>query len=191
VNDGAARDIELADIPTDRLILRQWRDDDRPRFAALNGDPETMRFYASTLSRDESDAYADRSRSHLAQHGWGLWAVEHDGHFIGYTGLSTPSWVTPFETAGDHPVVEIGWRYLKSAWGNGYATEAAKAALKVGFEQVGLDEIVSFTAVSNQPSWRVMERIGMTRNPADDFEHPNLPEGHPLSRHVLYRTRRN
>jgi RimJ/RimL family protein N-acetyltransferase len=184
------KDLELADIPTDRLVLRQWREDDVPRFIALNGDPEAMRYFPSTMTAEASTAFADRIRSHLAEHGWGLWAVEHDGRFIGYTGLAVPSWISPFETAGDHPVVEIGWRFLPSAWGNGYATEAARAALGVGFDRVGLDEIVSFTAVQNKPSWRVMERVGMTHDASGDFEHPNLPEGHPLRRHVLYRKRR-
>ena len=115
--------------------------------------------------------------------GWGLWALEVDGRFAGFTGLARPSW--------DRSVVEVGWRLPRWAWGHGYATEAAREALAVGFDEVGLAEIVSFTAVSNERSQAVMRRLGMTRDPADDFDNPTIVEGHPLRRSVLYRITRH
>jgi RimJ/RimL family protein N-acetyltransferase len=168
------------------LLLRPWRDEDLPAFAALNADPRVMEFMPKALSRDESDARADRIRRHWAERGFGLWAVEVPGvaPFIGFVGLSVP----PFEAAFT-PCVEIGWRLAFAHWGRGYATEAANAALEDGFGRLGLTEIVSFTVPANVRSRRVMERLGMTRSPADDFDHPLLPEGHPLRRHVLYRIR--
>jgi ribosomal-protein-alanine N-acetyltransferase len=125
--------------------------------------------------------FVDRIEAHFDAHGWGLWAVEvaDTNTFIGYVGLWTPNW--------DTALVEVGWRLAKESWGNGYATEAARAAVDDGFDRLGLDEIVSFTAVDNIRSQRVMQKIGMTRNPAEDFDHPNIPVGHPLCRHVLYR----
>jgi RimJ/RimL family protein N-acetyltransferase len=171
-------------IRTERLILREWRDEDLDPFAALNADPAVMEWFPSVLSREESDAAAARIRAELAERGFGLWAVEAPGvaPFIGFTGLSAPRFEARFT-----PCVEIGWRIARAHWGRGYAPEAAGAALGFGFERLGLAEIVSFTAVGNAKSRRVMEKLGMTRDPADDFEHPNLPPGHPLRRHVLYR----
>ncbi len=171
-------------ITTDRLLLRRWTDADREPFAALNADPVVRRWFPGLMTREESDAQIDRIEAHFDEHGFGLWAVEpNDGAgCIGFIGLAIPAFDAPFT-----PCVEIGWRLAAAHWGRGYATEGARAALAIGFERLGLDEIVSFTVPANRPSWRVMERIGMHRDPAEDFDHPVLPEGHPLRRHVLYR----
>jgi RimJ/RimL family protein N-acetyltransferase len=171
-------------LSTQRLRLRLWRDDDLPLFAALNASPEVMEFFPKTLDRAESDAVADRIQGHFARHGFGYWAVEVPGvaDFIGFVGLAVPTFEAHFT-----PCVEIGWRLAQKHWGQGYATEAARASLNFGFENLGLSEIVSFTATANARSRAVMERIGMTHSPADDFDHPMLPENHPLRRHVLYR----
>lgn len=162
-----------------RVLLRQWREEDREPFAALNADPETMRYFPSTLSREESDAMVDWASALIEERGWGLWAVEVPGvaPFVGFVGLNVPRFMPE--------VVEVGWRLLKEHWGNGYATEAGREALRYGFDELALDEIVSFTTVSNTPSRRVMERIGMTHDPSRDFDHPNVPDG-PLKRHVFY-----
>lgn len=182
------RRVTTQDLPlrTDRLILRDWRDSDLEPFAALNADPEVMRYFRAPLTRQESDAFAGRIRQRLAADGWGLWAVEVvDGpEFVGFVGLARQTFEAPFT-----PAIEIGWRLARAAWGHGYATEAARRALEVGFGALGLDEIVSMTTVTNARSRRVMERLGMRRDPADDFDYPLLPEAHPLSRHVLYRLR--
>ena len=180
--DPPIPDIPVEDIHTERLILRGWRESDKPTWAAINQNPEVMRYFPQTDPPEVSYAAVDRLGAHLLDHGWGLWAVEHDGELLGFTGLSVPKYDAPFM-----PAVEVGWRFARHAWGNGYATEAARAAVLVGFERLGLGEIVSFTTVANQPSRRVMERLGMTHDPVDDFLHPNLPEGHPLRPHVLYR----
>lgn len=172
---------------TERLLLRQWREDDREPFAAMNADPEVMRHFPSVLDREASDGVLDRLRAAVDDQGWGLWAVERldTGHLLGFTGLSVPRHPLPFM-----PCVEVGWRLARSAWGHGFATEAAREALRVGFDELGLDEVVSFAVVGNTASRAVMERLGLTRDPADDFDHPALPVGHPLRRHVLYRLRR-
>lgn len=174
----------MVTLATERLLLRHWRDEDREPFAALNADPEVRRYFPSTLDRAASDAEADRHAERVDQRGWGLWAVEVVGGdpFIGFVGLNDALFEAPF-----NPSVEIGWRLARHAWGRGYAPEAALAVLDHAFDRLGLDEVVSFTAVDNRPSQRVMEKIGMTRDPADDFDHPNVPEGHPLRRHVVYR----
>jgi ribosomal-protein-alanine N-acetyltransferase len=170
-------------LRTDRLILRSWTPADFPAFAELNADPEVMEHFPATMTRQDSDAFATRITQHLDEHGWGLWAVEvPPGRFAGFTGLARPSFQAHFT-----PAVEVGWRLARWAWGHGYASEAARLALDVGFNQLGLTEIVSFTTVSNVRSQAVMRRIGMTRDPRDDFDHPNLPADHPLRRHVLYR----
>ena len=170
-----------------RLQLRPWRDEDLPAFAALNADPEGMEYMPKCLAREESDAFAARIREGLTRYGFSFWAVEVPGvsEFIGFTGLSVPPYETHFT-----PCVEIGWRLARRFWGFGYATEAARLAMDYGFRSAGLPEIVSFTFVGNLRSRRVMERIGMTRNPEDDFEHPRLPEGHRIRPHVLYRMNR-
>ena len=173
-------------LVTERLLLREWRDADREPFAALNADPRVMEHFPSALTRPESDALVDRIVGHWRDDGLGLWAVERtaDGVFLGFTGLAAP-------VGGDMPpFVEVGWRFAVDAWGHGYATEAARAAVGWGFDVLGLEEIASWTTVANARSQAVMVRIGMTHDPADDFDHPRLPEGHPQRRHVLYRLRR-
>lgn len=175
------------EIRTERLLLRRWRDSDREPFAALNADPDVMALLPALLSREESDSLARWVERHFEEHGFGFWAVEVvDGPpFIGLVGLAHVKFEAPFT-----PAVEIGWRLAREQWDRGYATEAATAALGYGFECLGLDEIVAFTVPHNTRSRRVMERIGMAHDPSDDFDHPRLPEGHPLQRHVLYRARR-
>jgi RimJ/RimL family protein N-acetyltransferase len=174
-------------IRTERLHLRAWREEDLAPFAAMNADPAVMEFFPRPLDRAESDAAVARIRDHFARHGFGLWAVEAPGvaEFIGFVGLAVPRFEAHFT-----PCVEIGWRLAREHWGRGYATEAARAVLEFGFRDRALEEIVSFTASVNVRSRAVMERIGMTRSPGDDFDHPAIPEGHPLRRHVLYRARR-
>jgi len=171
-------------LTTDRLLIRPWRDDDREPFAQLNADPHVMEHYPASLSRTESDARVDEIVEHFAEQGWGLWAVELRAtrQFIGFVGL----WPRPYVTGG--PMVEIGWRLARSHWGRGYATEAARAVLRFGFEHLELDEIVSFTVPQNQRSRRVMERIGLHHDHGRDFDHPRVdPTTHPhLVRHVLY-----
>jgi RimJ/RimL family protein N-acetyltransferase len=146
-----------------------------------------MEHFPAPLTRAESDAFAARVRSEMSERGFGLWAVEAPGvaPFLGFTGLAVPRFEAHFT-----PCVEVGWRLAREHWGRGYAPEAARAALAFGFERLGLAEIVSFTASGNAKSRRVMEKIGMTHDPAGDFEHPSLPPGHPLRRHVLYRVAR-
>jgi RimJ/RimL family protein N-acetyltransferase len=173
------------EVRTDRLLMRRWRDSDRDPFAALNGDPETLKFFPATLDRAASDAYADRIEEHFEQQGFGLWALEVNGtgEFIGFTGLSPMQDDVP--GAGG---MEIGWRLLRHAWHQGYATEAARAALAVAFDGAGLAEIWSMTAVLNEPSQAVMRRIGMTE--VARFEHPRIAAGDPLRPHVTYRLAR-
>lgn len=177
----------MAELRTERLLLRQWEDEDFEPFAALNADPETMRYFPAPPTREQSDALAEHARRHIEDEGWGLWAVEVVGgaRFIGFVGLARPSFEEHFT-----PAVEVGWRLGRDHWGKGYATEAGRAALGFGFEKLGLEEIVSFTSVLNEPSWHVMERLGMTHDSAGDFEHPRVPSGHPLRPHVLYRLAR-
>jgi RimJ/RimL family protein N-acetyltransferase len=172
------------ELRTDRLLLRRWREEDLAPFAALNADPEVVRYLPTALTREESDALAARADARFDADGVGLFAVEVVGGapFIGFVGLALQDATFPWG-----PAVEVGWRLARPAWGNGYATEAARAAVSDGFGRAGLDEIVSMTTEANQRSRRVMERLGFTRNPADDFPHPRLPEGHPLRPHVLYR----
>jgi RimJ/RimL family protein N-acetyltransferase len=177
-----------SELRTERLVLRPWRDSDRAPFAALNADPEVMRYFPAPLTRAESDAMADAVTGNFATRGWGLWAVEvvAGPPFVGFVGLNVPGFETVFT-----PCVEVGWRLAREHWGQGYASEGARAALRYGFEVVGLDEILSWTATTNVPSQAVMQRIGMTHDPGDDFDHPRLSEGHPLRRHVLYRLPRD
>jgi ribosomal-protein-alanine N-acetyltransferase len=176
------------ELRTARLLLRRWREPDLAPFAAMNADPEVMEHYPARLTRAESDAFARRIEEGFREDGFGLWAIETlaDGSFIGYTGLARPAFTAHF-TSPARPATEIGWRLARHAWGHGYATEAAHAVLGFAFGQAGLHEIVSFTAETNTRSQAVMRRIGMIRHPADDFDHPALPPGHPLRRHVLYR----
>lgn len=171
-------------IETDRLILRRWQAGDAEAFAALNADPQVMRFFQSVLTRAESDAIIARVEAHIDEYGYGFWAVEEkqSGQLVGMTGLAQVKFDAPFV-----PAVEIGWRFVSSVWGRGYAPEAARAAAQAGFDHFGFDEIVAFAVAGNAPSRRVMEKLGMTHNPADDFDHPRLPADSPLRRHVLYR----
>jgi RimJ/RimL family protein N-acetyltransferase len=171
-------------LSSDRISLRRWRDEDRDAFAAMNSDARVMEFFRSPLSRVESDAMVDRIEQHFGEHGFGLWAIEVPGvaAFIGFAGLDVARFSAPFT-----PCVEVGWRLAFAHWGRGYATEAARLALGYGFGTVALAEIVSFTSVTNRRSRAVMERLGMQRDPAEDFDYPSFPEDHPLRRHVLYR----
>ena len=176
---------ELLEFQTERLRLRQWRDSDLEPFAALNANPKVMEFFPEPLSGHASNEMAETIRSLIKQRGWGFWAVEVKGAepFIGFCGLHVPVAAMPFS-----PCVEIGWRLSFAHWGNGYASEAARGALDMGFQQLGLSEIVSFATVGNLRSRGVMERIGMTYS--GEFEHPSLPESSPLRPHVLYRLQR-
>ena len=177
---------ELIELETERLRLRQWTPADRAPFAALNADPRVMEFLSEPLTRVASDAMADRCQALLQERGWGFWVVEckASGQFAGFVGLHVPSAALPFS-----PCVEIGWRLAAQHWGKGLATEAAREALRVGFERLGLSEIVSFTALGNARSRAVMGRLGMRE--AGTFEHPHLPEGSPLRPHCLYRLGRD
>jgi RimJ/RimL family protein N-acetyltransferase len=174
----------VPEVRTERLLLRGWRPADRAPFAALNADPTVVEFLPGALDRRESDDLAARIEAGWEQHGYGLWAVEVPGvaPFIGFVGLSRASFEARFT-----PAVEVGWRLAAAAWGAGYATEAGRASLRYGFETKGLAEIVSFTARGNTRSRRVMERLGMRHDPADDFEHPRVAVGSDLRPHVLYR----
>jgi RimJ/RimL family protein N-acetyltransferase len=177
--------LQPATLTTTRLILRPWRESDLEPFAALNADPEVMRHFVAPMTREESDRFvADRVAPHFAEHGYGLWATERrdNGEFIGFVGLMLQTFPAEFT-----PAVEVGWRLSRSAWGSGYATEGANASLRYAFEELGLTEVVSMTSTQNMRSMAVMERIGMSHNPADDFDHPRVPSGHPIQRHVLYR----
>jgi RimJ/RimL family protein N-acetyltransferase len=177
----------VSEIRTDRLLLRRWRDDDREPFAAMNADPIVTEYLAGPRPRDRSDAFMDRIERHWDEHGWGLWAVEVPGvaPFIGYVGL----WPAPVVADG---AVEVGWRLAREHWGNGYATEAALEALRFGFTDLDLGEIVSFTVVNNVRSRRVMERIGLVRDPSADFDHPDVDRVQfpHLVPHVVYRLSR-
>jgi RimJ/RimL family protein N-acetyltransferase len=174
-------------LQTDRLILRRWRVEDRAPFAALNADPRVMEHFPGVLTREESDLRADRIEAHCEKHGFVLWAIEIPGvaPFAGFVGLSVPSFEASFT-----PCVEVGWRLAVEHGGKGYATEGARAALAFGFNELGLDEIVSFTVPENIRSRRVMQAIGMKHDANGDFAHPLLPAEHRLSRHVLYRIAR-
>jgi RimJ/RimL family protein N-acetyltransferase len=174
-------------IRTARLVLRPWTAADSEPFAAMNADPVVMEHFPSVQTREESDAAVARIRKHFEDHGFGLWAVEvpEEAPFIGFVGLAVPTFEAHFT-----PCVEVGWRIARAHWGKGYATEGATAALKTGFDNLGLAEIVSMTIPANVRSRRVMEKLGMTRDPVDDFDHPRIPVGSPIRRHVLYRLRR-
>ncbi|WP_271410629.1 GNAT family N-acetyltransferase [Pseudomonas sp. Q1-7] len=172
------------ELDTPRLRLRTWRDDDLAAFAALNADPEVMRHFPACLGREDSDALAARIRRHFQDHGFGQLIVERreDGAFVGVLGLQNVNFEAPFT-----PAVEIGWRFGAGHWGQGLACEAAQAVLAFAFERLLLAEVLAFTVPANQRSWALMLRLGMQRDLDGDFEHPLLPEGHPLRGHVLYR----
>jgi RimJ/RimL family protein N-acetyltransferase len=176
-----------ASIATERLLLRPWRQSDRAPFAALNADPLVMEWFPALLSAAESGAVADSIEQRMIeQGGWGLWAVEVPGvaGFIGFVGLNRAQAVL------GRPAIEVGWRLAAEHWGHGYAPEAARASLAYGFEHLGVEEIVAFTVPGNEKSRRVMEKLGMSHDPADDFDNPRIPVGSPLVRHVLYRIMR-
>ncbi len=171
-------------LSSGRICLRRWRDEDREAFAAMNADARVMEFFRNRLSRVESDAMVDRIQEHFSKHNFGLWAIEVPdvAPFIGFAGIAVARFGAHFA-----PCVEVGWRLAFEHWGHGYATEAARLALGYGFGTLAFSEIVSFTSATNHRSRAVMERLGMRRDPAEDFDHPALPESHPLRRHVLYR----
>lgn len=172
---------------TGRLLLRRWRDDDRQPFQSLNADPRVMEFMPGLLQPKVSDDLIARIELHFERHGFGLFAAElrQDQTFLGFIGLSVPAYDAPFM-----PAIEIGWRLAADYWGLGLATEGARAVVRFAFEAAGLESLVSFTVPRNVRSRRVMEKLSMEHNPDEDFEHPLLPEGHPLRRHVLYRLHR-
>jgi RimJ/RimL family protein N-acetyltransferase len=178
---------ESPELRTERLLLRRWQPTDRAPFAALNADPRVNEYLPGELSRVQSDEMAARIDANFDRNGFGLWAVEvcNVAPFIGFIGLAVPRFEAHFT-----PCVEIGWRLSADRWGRGYATEGARAALAFGFNVVGLREVVSFTVPKNIRSRRVMEKIGMKHDPSEDFDHPALPAGDRLLRHVLYRIAR-
>ena len=171
-------------LATERLILRPWTQQDYPAFAQLNGNAQVREFFPKALTSQESDAEADRIQQHFATHGFGFWAVQtHDApQFIGMVGLWRPGFDAHFT-----PCVEIGWRLMPHVWGLGYATEAARRVLAYGFTELGLSQVVAMTVPANVRSQRIMQKLGMTHNPADDFDHPKVEPVSPLLRHVLYR----
>jgi len=174
----------LAEYKMQRIELRQWTNADLEPFAEMNRDPEVMRYFPGLLTPAESEASLVRLRSAIEERGWGLWAVEVDGVFAGLTGLNVPRFEAAFT-----PCVEIGWRFRREFWGRGLAYRAALQALDFGFDSVGLAEIVAFTAVQNERSRRLMERLAFVRDVDGDFDHPTIAEGHAVRRHVLYRKR--
>jgi RimJ/RimL family protein N-acetyltransferase len=169
---------------TERLVLRHWRNSDRQPFARLNADIRVMEFLPSVLSEQESNSLVDRIEAHFLEHGFGLYAAEirSERRFIGYIGLSVATFHAAFT-----PCVEIGWRLARGYWGRGFATEGAREIVRYAFAELNLQELVSFTVPANGRSLGVMKKIGMTYDPKDDFDHPRLPVGHTLRRHVLYR----
>ena len=171
-------------LQTERLVLRRWHEEDRDAFAALNADPVVMEHFPEPLTRERSDLMLDTIDTALETTGFGIWAVEElrSGALIGFAGLAKVGFLAHFT-----PAVEVGWRLTPSAWGQGFATEAATAALDYGFATIRLAEVVSFTTTTNERSIAVMKRLAMTHDPADDFNHPQIARGNPLSRHVLYR----
>jgi RimJ/RimL family protein N-acetyltransferase len=177
----------MSELATPRLLLRQWRDAHLAPFAALNADPEVMQYMPRCLERPESDTLAGRYRERIGERGWDLWALERrdDGSFIGAVGLAVVTFPAPFT-----PCVELAWRLARAQWGQGFATEAAAAALRFAFGCLALREVLAFTVPENRRSRAVMRRLGMRHDPGGDFQHPRLPEGHPLRPHVLYRLRR-
>ena len=178
-------------VTTERLILRPWQDSDLEPFAQMNADPSVREYFYKLLTKEESDHSVKLFSNHIERCGWGFWAASllETNEFIGFIGLQNVHFAAPFNQQA--PAVEIGWRLAFNHWGKGYATEGAKRALQYGFEQLNLEEIVSFTAVQNIRSRHVMEKIGMHHKEADDFDHPKLSDGHPLQRHVLYRLMSN
>ena len=184
--------MEIPSLSGPRLLLRPWRDEDLESFVALSADPEVMRHYPAPLSRAESLASWGRLHAHFAAHRFGPWAVELPGtpEPLGFVGIMRPHFTAHF-TSPERPCVELLWRLHRAFWGHGYASEAARLATAHAFEVVGVNELVAFTVPANSRSRAVMHRLGMTHDPRDDFDHPGLPAGHPLQRHVLYRLSRS
>jgi len=174
-------------LKTERLILREWNEADREPFAQMNADSRVMEYLGETMSREQSDAVADRIEAHFKAHGFGLCAADlaESGEFIGFIGLAVPAFEAAFT-----PCVEIGWRLAAEYWGAGLATEGAREIVRYAFEELGLPELVSLTAIGNERSRRVMAKLGMTHDAAENFDHPRIPAGDPLRRHVLYRLTR-
>ena len=172
------------ELPTPRLLLRQWQPSDLEPFALMSSDADVMRYYPAPWSREQSDVFAQRVMRLIDERGWGFWAIEERAsrQFIGFVGLHIPSHELPFS-----PCVEVGWRLAKPYWGLGYATEAAQSAISFGFQQLRLPEVVAFTAITNLKSRAVMERLGMQFD--SEFDHPQVPVESRLRRHVLYRLR--
>ena len=172
------------ELHTRRCVLRQWKDADLAPWAAMNADPAVRRYFPSLLDADQATAEAARCREAIAQRGWGMWALEIPGEFsfAGFVGLNVPHYDAPFV-----PAVEIGWRLAPSVWGRGLASEAAQAALDFAFAHLAVREVVAITVPGNEPSRRVMQRLGMVHDEAAAFDHPRIEAGHPLRRHVLYR----
>lgn len=171
-----------ATLTTERLTLRGWREEDRASFHEVNADPAVMATLGPVMTRAQSDAFMNRIVQHFIDHGFGVWCVEFDDRVLGYTGFMVP-WF--------RDGVEIGWRIRSDHWGRGIAPEAARACLRHGFDALGFDEVISFTAVTNNKSRRVMEKIGLRHDPDGDFDHPGVPAGSPLRPHVLYRVARD
>lgn len=174
-------------LRTKRLLLREWRDEDTDPFASLSADPVAMELLLGPYDRAASERWMEATRDHWRQRGFGEWVVEIPGEapFIGVIGLNYLDFPAPFS-----PAVEVAWRLVPAYWGKGYAREAARAAIEDGFYRLGMDEIVAITTPANRRSWGLMQRLGMSRDPAEDFDHPRVPDGHALKRHVLYRLRR-
>ena len=177
----------MVELETPRLRLRHWREADRVPYAALNADPVVMEHFPAPLTRAQSDEHVDRIEAFFAEHGWGLWAAERKdtGAFVGFIGLGVPRFDAPFL-----PGVEVGWRLAKEHWGQGLAPEGARAAVRHAFEELALAEVLSWTTVANTNSRRVMEKLGLVHHADEDFDHPNMPVGHPIRPHVLYRITR-
>lgn len=175
-------------IETDRIILRPWKERDRQPFAEMSADPAVMEHLLPMNSREAADGWIDRRMAHLAEHGFTFWALEakESGDFLGAVGLLRIGYNAHFS-----PAVEVGWRVARPFWGQGYALEAAAASIRFGFENLGLSEVIANTVAQNTRSRRVMEKLGMSHNAEDDFDHPGIPEGHPLRPQVLYRLPRD
>jgi ribosomal-protein-alanine N-acetyltransferase len=174
-------------LRTPRLLLREWRDADIEPFAAMSADPEVTELLLGPFDRAKNDEWVAGKRDFMRENGYGEWAVEVPGEaaFVGVVGLSRITYAAHFT-----PTVEAAWRLARPYWGRGYAHEAARAAIEDGFTRIGLTEIVAVTVPANRRSWGLMERLGMVRDREGDFDHPRVPDGHPLQRHVLYRIRR-
>ncbi|MBF7730962.1 GNAT family N-acetyltransferase [Pseudomonas sp. N040] len=180
--------MDLVELHTARLLLRNWRADDLEAFAALNADAQVMRYFPDRLERAQSDALAARIQAHIARFGFGPWVLELRGQpgLLGILGLQQVLFDSAFT-----PAVEIGWRLLPAYWRQGLASEAARAALEFAFVRLNLPQVLAFTVPANLPSQALMQRLGMQRDPGEDFLHPLLPRDHPLRPHVLYRLSRN